>query len=128
MFFKINIFLTVMVALVTLAGCYTTPVRHLSADVALLKAGQSTEEDVLVFLGDPDEQKELAGGVEKWLYHDKKITFFQKTPWVGKYLGAPEYQNVVVTITNKIVSNVSFSSSDDDDLDWADDFSWQKKE
>jgi hypothetical protein len=127
MFCRLNILLAVMVALITLAGCYTTPVRHLSADVALLKVGQSTEEDVLVFLGDPDERQELVGGVEKWLYHEKKMTIFEKTPWMGKYLGAPEYQEVVVTITNKIVSDVSYASSDADDLDWDDDFSWQKK-
>jgi hypothetical protein len=129
MVLKANFFLLVFVAvaLVGISGCYTTPVRHLASDVSLLKVGQSTEEDVLIFLGEPDEQQELGAGVEKWLYKDKEMSFLEKTPLVGKRLGSPEYRQVVVTITNNIVTEVVYSSSDADDMDWADDYSWQEK-
>ncbi len=116
-----------MVTLLTVSGCYTTPVRHLASDVALLKVGESTEEDVLVFIGDPDEQKDLGDGVEKWLYHDKEMSLLEKAPLVGKHLGSPEYRNVVVTLTNNVVTGVVYSASDADELKWADDFSWQAK-
>jgi hypothetical protein len=33
----------------------------------------------------------------------------------------------VITFKNGIVTGSVFSSNDEDDLDWADDFSWQKK-
>ncbi len=115
------------VALATISGCYTTPVRHLASDVALLKVGESTEEDVMVFLGAPDEKQELAAGVEKWLYRDKKMSLMEKAPLIGKRLGSPEYKLVVVTIANEIVTELVYSSSDEDDLDWADDYSWQEK-
>jgi hypothetical protein len=128
---RINFRLLVIVALVatlcTMSGCYTTPVRHLAADVSLLKIGESTAEEVLIFLGPPDEQQEQGDAVEKWLYRDKDMTLIEKTPLVGKHLGSPEYKQVVVTITNNIVSGVVYSASDDDELDWADDYSWQEK-
>ncbi len=124
---RIYSFFLVVVTVFALAGCYTTPVRHLSADAALLQAGKSTRQDVLVFLGDPDEQQELAEGVEKWLYKEKDTSFFEKTPLVGRYLGAPTYNQVVVTFRNGIVTESVYSYSDQDDLDWANDFSWQEK-
>jgi len=125
-----NFFLLLLAAfiLVTISGCYNTPVRHLASDVALLKVGKSTEEDVLVFMGEPDEQQEVQEGVVKWLYNDKEMTFLEKAPLVGKRLGSPEYKSVVVTMTNKIVTEVIYSASDADDMDWADDYPWQEKE
>jgi len=116
----------VMLAVFALSGCYNTPVRHLTSDVALLKVGQSTEEDVLIFLGQPDERQELAAGVEEWFYKNKDMSFFEKAPLVGKYFGSPQYTRVTVTMTNKIVTDVTYSSSDADDMDWADDYSWQE--
>ena len=118
--------LFIAVALATLSGCYNAPVRHLASDVGLLKVGVSTEEDVLVFLGEPDEKQELESGVETWLYRDKQMTLLEKAPLVGKRLGSPEYQLAMVTITNKIVTKVLYSSSDADDMDWADDYPWQE--
>ena len=129
MVLRTNFFLLFFVAVIlaNIAGCYNKPVRHLASDVALLKVGVSTEEDVLVFLGEPDEQQELGEGVETWLYRDKQMTMLEKAPLVGKRLGSPEYKVVMVTITNKIVTKVLYSSSDADDMDWADDYPWQEK-
>jgi len=125
MVLKIRFFLLAFVTLVAVSGCYTTPVRHLTADVSLLKIGTSTDEDVLIFLGSPDEKKDLGAGVEQWLYKDKRMTIMEKAPLIGKYLGSPEYNKVVVTFKNNIVSDVVFASSDQDEMGWTDDFSWQ---
>lgn len=126
-FFHLLIVFALATTLGTISGCYNTPVRHLTADVSLIKIGESTAEDALIFLGQPDEQQEMGAGVEKWLYRDKEESLLQKTPLIGKRLGAPEYRQVVVTISNNIVTGVDYSSSDDDDLNWADDYSWQEK-
>ena len=119
--------LLVVLTVFALAGCYTTPVRHLSADAALLQAGKSTRQDVIVFLGDPEQQQDLGEGVEKWLYKEKDIGFLEKTPLLGRYMGSPTYNQLVVTFRNGIVSEAVYSYSDDADLDWANDFSWQEK-
>ncbi len=122
-----RVFFTLVAAVLVLSGCYNKPVRHLSSDAALLKIGSSSSEDVLVYLGDPDEQKTLGNGVEKWLYIKEEKTFLEKIPYAGKKFGAPEYSQVVVTITDGIVTECVFSLSDEDDEDWADDYSWQEK-
>ena len=122
--FSLVVFMVLLLG--AISGCYNTPVRHLAADVALLKVGQTTGEDVVVFLGEPDERQELAAGVEKWIYFDKEMTVWEKTPVVGKRIGAPEYKLAMVTITNNIVTEVVYTSYDKDDLDWEDDYHWQE--
>lgn len=125
--FRLLVIFAFVTILVTISGCYTTPVRHLAADVSLLKIDESTAGDVLVFLGPPDEQQDQGDGVEKWVYKDTEMSLLEKTPLIGKRLGSPEYRQVVVIITNNIVSDIVYSASDEDDLDWADDYSWQEK-
>jgi len=120
-------FLILVVTAFVISGCYNKPVRHLASDAALLKVGKSSSEDVLVYLGDPDEQKTLGDGVEKWLYKKEEKTLFEKIPYAGRQFGAPEYSQVVVTITDGVVTDCIFSLSDEDDKDWADDYSWQEK-
>lgn len=124
---KLWSFLLVLTLLAGVSGCYVNPVRHLASDAALLKVGESTKEDVLVFLGEPDEQQEVGEGVEKWLYREKEMSLMEKTPLVGKRIGSPEYHYVVVTLRNGIVADCVYSSSDEDEMDWAKDYSWQKK-
>jgi len=124
---NLRLFVLMLTTVFLLSGCYNRPVRHLVADAALIQVGKSTSEDVLIFLGDPDEQKVLGDGVEKWLYNKEYKSLLERIPYGGKYIGSPEYTQVIVTIENGVVTNCTFSMSDEDDLDWADDFSWQEK-
>ncbi len=124
---NIRVFIVVLATAFLLSGCYNKPVRHLVSDAALLKIGKSSSEDVLIYLGDPDEQKTLGDGVEKWLYKKEDKTLLERIPYAGRQFGAPEFSQVVVTIVNGIVTECTFSLSDEDDMDWADDYSWQEK-
>lgn len=124
---RINSFLVLVLTFCTLSGCYTQPVRHLASDIALLQVGKTTREDVLIFLGEPDEQQDMGDGVQKWLYKEKNSSFFQKTPLVGSKLGSPEIYKVAVTLRNGVVAARDYSYSDEDDLSWSKDFSWQEK-
>lgn len=123
-----SVLVMMLLSACVLSGCYITPVRHLAADIALIQVGQSTREDVLIFMGDPDEQQVQGDGVEKWLYIQKKKRGAEKTPLVGRYLGSPEVNRAVITFTNGIVTDTIFSSEDKDDLGWSEDFSWQEKD
>lgn len=127
MTFNLRLLLLLLSTAFVFSGCYHKPVRHLASDAALIKVGESTSEDVLIYLGDPDEQKSLADGVEKWLYKKKDMSFFERIPYGGKYIGAPAYSQVVVTLENGVVTDCRYSLSDEDDTEWADDFSWQEK-
>lgn len=123
-----KLFLVSLLAVSLLTGgCYIHPVRHLAADVALLQEGKSTTQDVLIFLGEPDEQQQGEDGREIWFYKEEDRSFFEKTPYLGKYIGSPDYRQVVVEFRNGIVVRSAYTSSDEDDLDWTKDFSWQDK-
>lgn len=124
---KILSFLLTLTLSFGLSGCYVNPVRHLASDAALLKVGESTKEDVVVFLGEPDEQQVIGEGVEKWLYRDKNMSLFEKTPLLGKHIGSPEYHHVEVTLRNGIVTECVYSSTDEDDMNWAKHYPWQEK-
>jgi len=118
--------LLVMLALtLILTGCYNKPVRHLASDIALLKIGESTEEDVIIFLGEPDEQKEYGDNVSKWLYQDKEKSLLRSTPLIGEKIGTSAVRRAVVTLENGIVVDTRYTLSENDDLDWADDYSRQ---
>lgn len=124
---KILAFLLALVLAFAVSGCYIKQVRHLASDAALLKVGVSTKEDVVVFLGEPDDQEVVGEGVEKWLYRDQHSSLLEKTPLVGKHIGSPTYHQVVVTLRDGIVAECVYSLTDADDLNWAEDFSWQAK-
>lgn len=120
--------LILLAAVLLLGGCYGKPVRNLASDAALIKSGQSTRDDVLTFLGEPDDQQVVGKGVEKWLYREENTTALEKTPVVGKYLGSPGYGRVVVTLKGDLVIDCNYDAHDEDEDDWAHDYSWQEKE
>jgi hypothetical protein len=115
-----------LAAVLLLGGCYNNPVRNLASDVLLIKAGQSTGDDVLTYLGEPDEQKVIDKGVEQWLFREKTSTVMERTPVVGKYLGSPGIGQVIVTVKDNVVVDSRYEAHDADENDWTDDFSWQK--
>ena len=120
--------LLIVLILLGMSGCYITPVRHLAADAAMVQVGVTTRDDVVVFLGQPDQRQELAGGVEALLYKEVHRSFFEKLPYLGKYIGSPEYRKVVIIVRKGVVVKCSYSSSDEDEESWSKDFSWQEKE
>lgn len=124
---QVKTLLVILFMLFSIAGCYSKPVRHLASDIALVKVGESTQEDVIIFLGQPDEEQEDGDGVLKWLYQDEDLSLMEKTPFIGTKIGSPLYRRAVVTIKNGVVVDAVYSSSDEDDMDWADDYSWQVK-
>lgn len=119
--------LLALVMSILVSGCYNKPVRHLASDVSLLKIGESTQEDVLIYLGDPDELEEMGNGIQRWTYNEQKANFFEKTPLVGGYIGTPEDRQVQVILKDGIVVDRIFTAYDEDDIGWSKDFSWQEK-
>lgn len=117
--------LAALVLLLSISGCYVKPVRHLASDIALLRVGETTQEDVVVFLGNADEEKQISDGVVKWLYVDKEQSLLTKTPLIGDSIGSTVFRRAVVTIKDGIVVDATYTSSDSRARDWADDYSWQ---
>ena len=91
-----------------LAACSARePVRHLSSDVCLVMPEKTTRQEVLSFMGNPDQRQVLPDGEEKWIYSRVQKSFWRKTPWIGKKLGFETYDIVTVTFRgNKVFTCV----------------------
>jgi len=103
---KIFYLTAVFVSLALLAGlggCAKKNVRHLASDVCLVTPEITTKEQVLAYLGQPDEQNEMADGGEIWLYYDAKKDALQGTPYIGNKIGDKKYEMVTVTFGGDIV-------------------------
>jgi hypothetical protein len=114
--------------LLLLAGCYSKPVRHLASDASLLKAGESSRQEVLRYLGEPDGQRTVAPGVEEYVYFEDVRSSLQRAPLLGSWLDAEGYETLIVTLTGDVVTDLEFRTYRRKDMDWADDFSWQEAE
>jgi hypothetical protein len=93
-----------------LAGCAKKQVRHLASDVCLVTPEQTTREQVLSYLGPPDEQYEMAEGGETWIYYDVKKSTLAETPYIGDSIGDKKYDMVKVTFSGDIVKTCIYRS------------------
>jgi hypothetical protein len=118
--------LCVFLTAFAVSGCYNKPVRHLASDAALIKIGESGRSDVLTFLGEPDEQVVLGGGVEKWIFTEYENSAFKNAPVVGKYFGEPDYGTVTVILKDDVVVECLYGAWEYDSQSWTDDFKWQE--
>lgn len=102
-----NVYVIVVAVCVVLfmgmAGCAKKNVRHLASDVCLVDPEKTTKDEVLSYLGQPDERYEMAEGGETWIYHDVKKTLLQGTPYIGDRIGDKKYEMVKVMFAGDIV-------------------------
>ncbi len=106
-------------------GCYNKSIRHLASDAALIKAGSSTRNDVLTYLGEPDALRILEDGSEEWVYIEEKPSDFQRAPVVGGFFEGEGYDKVLVVLKNDIVQSCQFREFADDEFDWDDESFWK---
>ncbi len=112
--------------LLLLAGCYSKPVRHLASDAGLIKAGASTRQDVLRYLGEPNGHRTVAPGVEELVYFEDRRNFLQRSPVLGSWLDAEGYEMLIITLTGDLVTDAEFRTFRKKDRAWADDFTWNE--
>jgi len=86
-----------------LPGCAKKNVRHLASDVCLVTPDKTTKEQVVTYLGLPDEQYEMADGSETWVYYDVKKSTLAGTPYFGDKIGDKKYEMAKVTFSGDIV-------------------------
>ncbi len=122
---RIPILLLILSAFLT--SCYNKPLRHLASDAALITVGSSSRNDVLTYLGEPDKQRTHPDGREEWVFIEEKPSGYQRTPLFGGFFSGNGYDKIFIIFNNDIVESCQFREFDDDEFDWADDYSWQEK-
>jgi hypothetical protein len=97
-------------------GCAKKNVRHLASDVSLITPEKTTKEQVLTYLGPPDEENEMADGGETWIYYDVKKTALHNTPYIGDKIGDKKYEMVKVTFGDEIVQTCIYRLLTDEEF------------
>jgi len=69
-----------------LASCAGTHRKYLAVDASLVKQGQSKAEISDLF-GPPNAERTNQTGQEEWYYYDVHRHFWQRIPFLGRYLG-----------------------------------------
>lgn len=118
-------FLLILAAL-TLGGCYSKPIRHLGSDAALIKAGESTQKDVQKYLGEPNGRREVSPGVSEYVYYEDQPGMFGHTPVLEKLSGPSGYEMIVITINHGLVSSIEFRNHNESDRAWMDNYTWEE--
>ncbi len=109
----------------SLSGCSSKPTRHLVSDVAMISAGNTSREEVLKLMGDPDSKRMLNADVEEWVYYEEKSATLEGTPLFDGVFDPEGYDMVLITFSGDIVKTCHYRGHDDDEFDWKDDYSWQ---
>ena len=113
-------------ALLSLSGCSNHPVRHLASDVGMIKPGETTRQEALSLLGDPDSTRQVSASTEEWIYQEEDKSLGQKVPVVGGAFSSKGNKTVVLILKGNIVTAARYGAYEKGALDWKDDYTWQK--
>ena len=106
-----------LVLMVFFPGCAKKNVRHLASDVCLVSPEKTTKAEVLTYLGQPNEQYEMADGSETWIYYDENKSILRDTPYFGDKLGDKKYEMVTVTFGGDIVKTCVYRSLSEEEFE-----------
>ena len=102
---KITLLVLLVTSAAATAGCSRKNVRHLASDVCMISKGISQQE-VLTYLGHPDERKAGAEG-ETWVYYQVNKSILRKTPFIGDNLGSENVEMATVQFAgDKVITCV----------------------
>jgi len=122
---RFTVLLAAVLLFMALPGCYNHSVRHLTSDVGLIKTGETTRQEALALLGEPDSTRMVSATTEEWAYHEEETSLLQKAPLVGGAFSPQGYKTVVLTLKGDIVTAARFVAYDKDEFDWKDDYKWK---
>lgn len=108
MFFSV-IFLTIIF------GCAGYPVKHLSSDASLIIPARTTKQEVVNYMGVPDEKITRPDG-EVWRYYQANKSLLRKTPYIGGAMGYEEYDVVVITFSGEVVASCVYRLFNEQDF------------
>jgi hypothetical protein len=118
--------IVLLFVLLLLGGCHSKQVRHLASDASLIKAGQSTLQDVQLLLGEPDGRREVGPGVTEYVYYEDRPGFLGNMPVLGPMAGPSGYEMIIITLKNDLVTSCEFRNFSESDRQWVEDYTWEE--
>jgi hypothetical protein len=115
-------------AVLLLASCAGPPVRNLASDASMIKAGQTSRQELSQLLGEPDERQTGANGQEIWIYHEKEKSRIKTAPLIGRLFTPRREETLTVVIHDNVVFSAQYGAFAYERERWNNDFNWQKKD
>lgn len=112
-------------AVLFLSSCSSHPVRNLASDASLLKPGQTSSQETLRLIGEPNERHADGKGQETWIYREKETSWFKKSPVIGRFLNPRKEESLTVVMHDNVVFSANYGSLAYNKPTWDKDFSWQ---
>jgi len=75
----------------------------------------TTRQEVLSFLGEPDQKITTGDNSEIWLYRKVNKSFSRKMPLVGDMVGSQDYETVTVTFDADLVRTCLYRQFDEEE-------------
>ncbi|MBC8208570.1 MAG: hypothetical protein H8E79_05335 [Desulfobulbaceae bacterium] len=125
-FYRCCLLFILALSLTQVLGCSNRPVRNLASDVSLIQKGETTRQELLTLLGEPDSRRQLAENQEEWLYEEQIAARFQDLPYADRFFKSPGSQRIVVIVQGDQVLDTRYESQSRQDSSWQDDFDWQQ--
>lgn len=99
------IFLTINLFLFT--SCSGSRQTYLPIEASLIDKG-TTKAEVSKMLGPPSAVVKQENGTEEWYYFDDKTWFWQRTPFIGQYLGDRRVESLQIIIRKDHVVSATY--------------------
>jgi hypothetical protein len=111
-FFRaISYLLLLVFSSMLMTGCfYKQPVRHLTSEVSLVVPHQSTQKEIISFMGFPEKKRKISETEEEWLYFQTNKSLLRRTPLLGTKIGYEEYDVAIIRFSNAIVTSSQYRS------------------
>ena len=113
-------------AVLFLASCAGQPVRNLASDAALIKAGETSAQELVRLIGEPDERQAGGNNQETWIYHEKEKSWLKTKPLISRLFKPRKEESLTVVIHDNVVFTARYGSFAYDEQHWAKDFDWQR--
>jgi hypothetical protein len=124
--YRCSLFLVLALSLTQILGCHTRPVRHLVSDVSLIQKGETSRQELLTLLGEPDSRSQVADNQEEWIYHEQSPARLQSLPYADRFFKSPGAQRIVVLVQGEQVLDCRYEYQSRQDASWRNDFEWQQ--
>ena len=115
-----------LLLILSLSACSNRPVRHLASDASLIKAGESSRREVLLYLGEPNVVRSIGPETDEMVYYADRTGIVGKTPLIGNAFDEAAYETLIITLEGDLVTNCEFRSYNADDDDWSEDLKWDE--
>jgi hypothetical protein len=119
-------FIALCLSLLITGGCSDKQVRHLASDAGMITPMQSTRQDVLLYLGEPDGHRTVSQDVEEYVYYQDKRGSLKRTPIFTLVTDPDGYEMIIVTLSGDLVTGCEFRAFDKDDMNEINSYTWEE--